>query len=120
MSMIFGGVGGPTVFSSASGGKVYAYNALNTTPMEVAPANPSRQKITFHNPGDVDIFIAPAEVIVSGSLADLAPTTSALGGCFRVYANGGGLTIEGECQGAWQAFAASASGKPLTVMDSNR
>lgn len=119
MTLVTAGPGAALVFASASGGKVYAYNNISTTPAQVAPANTGRQKITFHNPGDVDIFIAPAYVINTGSQVALTPSTSALGGCWRVYANGGALEINGECQGAWQAFSASGSGKPLTVMDSN-
>jgi len=119
MTAILGGVGAALVFSSASGGKVYAFNNISTTPQEVAAGNPSRTKITFHNPGTVDIFIAPTTVLVSGASTTLTPSTSALGGCFRVFANGGTLTIEGECQKAWQAFSASSSALPLTVMDSN-
>jgi hypothetical protein len=116
---IEGIVGGSQTFSSASGGKVYAFNDLGTTPESVAIANPARRKLIFHNPGTIDIFIAPANVIVNGSQVALAPTTGALGGCFRVYANGGTLEISGECQGAWQAFSASASNNALTVMDTN-
>lgn len=112
--------GAPQAFSSASGGKVRAYNNVSTTPAVVVPANPSRQRIVFHNPGDVDIFIAPSLVVSSsGASTALTPSTSALGGCWRVFSNGGALEISGECQGAWQAFAASGSSKPLTVMDSN-
>lgn len=113
---IIGIAGTPNAFASASGGKVYAYNNISTAPSVVAPINSSRQKITFHNPGDVDIFIAPS-VLYDGTA--LVPTTAALGGCFRVFANGGTLVIEGECQKAWQAFSASSNSKPLTVMDSN-
>lgn len=105
---------GPT-----SGGKVYAYNSLSTTPGVVAPANPQRTSITFHNPGTVDVFIAPQYAVNTGSQVTLTPSTSTLGGCFRVYANGGQLTLGGECQGQWQAFSASASSNPLTVVDSN-
>lgn len=120
MTSILGGVGASQVFSSASGGKVYAYNALTTAPQAVAPANTSRTQITFHNPGTVDVFVAPATVInASGSAIALVPTTVLLGGCFRVFGNGGALVIGGECQTAWQAFAASGTGNPLTVMDSN-
>lgn len=123
MGAIIGIVGGPQVFSSANGGKIYAYNNMassaNTT---VAPVNTSRQKILFHNPGDVDQFISPvlaAQSGPSGPFTTLVPTTGALGGTFRVFANGGTLEISGECQGAWQCLAASGIGKPLTVMDSN-
>lgn len=120
----FGGLGGAQVYSSASGGKVYAYNTItNTANTTVAPANPSRQKISFHNPGAVDIFISPVAAYTSSGASSptmLTPTTAALGGTRRVFANGGTLDISGECQQAWQALA--ASGGPvnsLTVMDSN-
>jgi hypothetical protein len=105
---------GPT-----SGGKWYAYNNLSTTPMVVAPANQYRKTITFHNPGSIDAFIAPQYVVNTGSDVALTPTTSLLGGCYRIYGNGGSLTLSGECSGQWQAFSASASGNPLTVIDSN-
>lgn len=120
------GPGSPQAFSSASGGKVYAYNNIATVPIVVAPANTSRQKITFHNPGTVDIYIAPSVIQnvigtapTNPSNVALAPTTAALGGCRLVFANGGTLEIGGECQGAWQALSASGTTNALTVMDSN-
>lgn len=119
MTMFVTSPGGSATVSIANGGKIRAFNALSTTPQVVAAANAARQKIIFHNPGTIDVFIAPSLVIVNGSDAALSPTTAALGGCFRVYANGGTLEITGECQGAWQAFSASGTGNPLTVMDSN-
>lgn len=118
MSIVFG-VGSPGTPGAASGGKVYAYNNLSTTPEMVAPVNTARKKITFHNPGAVDAFIAPAFVQTNGSNVALSPLTSALGGCVRVFANGGTFIIEGECQGQWNAFSASATGNPLTVIDTN-
>ena len=120
MGIISTGPGSPLAFSSASGGKVYAYNNLDAvTPVAVAPGNPSRQKITFHNPGTVDVVIFPQYVQNTGSNV-VAPTTiAAKGGGWLVYANGGTLSVEGECQGAWYALAISATGNPLTVMDSN-
>lgn len=129
MGMIVGGVGGPLAFSSASGGKVYGYNNINeTTAVVVAQANPSRQRIRFHNPGANDIFIAPVNV---QNVLGTAPTQPSnvpltlvnanLGGAIRVYGNGGTLDISGECQGAWQALSNTGSGStnPLTVIDSN-
>lgn len=117
---IIGIVGGAQSFAQANGGKIRAYNNISTTPAVVLAANQYRQRVIFHNPGDVDIFIAPSVALNSaGSDVALSPTTSALGGCWRVFSNGGTLEISGECQGAWQAFAASGSSKPLTVMDSN-
>lgn len=113
--------GGAQAYSSTSGGKVYSYNAISTVPAVVAPANPSRRQITFHNPGDVDILIAPSQSYNGTSFATLTPAAaiSSRGGCFLVYGNGGTLVISGECQGAWQALSVSGAAKPLTVMDSN-
>lgn len=126
---IFGGVGGSQVFSSASGGKVYGYNNINeTTGTVVAPANPSRVKITFHNPGANDIYVAPSVIQnvlgtapTNPSNVALVLTNAALGGSRIVYGNGGTLEITGECQGQWQALAKTAAGatNPFTVMDSN-
>lgn len=112
------GVGAPGTVSSASGGKVYAYNNLGTAPQTVAVANVSRKKITFHNPGTIDFYVAPALVQTTGSNVALVPAVGALGGCLVVYQQGT-LVIEGECQGAWQAFSASGSNNPLTVIDTN-
>ena len=112
------GVGPPV--GPTSGGKIYAYNNIGTTPQVViAQANPSRTKITFHNPGTVDIFVVSQYFQTTGSNVANGATTSALGGCLRIFANGGQITIEGECQGQWNAFSASASNNPLTVIDSN-
>lgn len=108
--------GGTQATSSASGGKVYAINNLGVAPQVVAPANSSRRKLTFHNPGTIDFYVAPA---VTAAGTTLTPAVGSLGGCFVVFGNGGMLSIEGECQTAWQAFSASASNNPLTVMDSN-
>lgn len=126
---IFSGVGAPGTVSSASGGKVYAYNNIDAAGNTVvAPANPSRVSLTFHNPGSNDIFIAPLYVQntpgfvpTTNANTSLSPTNSTLGGTWRVFANGGSLTITGECQGSWQALAVTGAGaaNPLTVMESN-
>ena len=115
----FSGVGSSPSVGPTSGGKVYAYNNLSTTPETVAAANQSRVSITFHNPGTVNAYVAPANVQTTGTNAALSPTTSALGGCLLILSGGGQLTISGECQGAWQGFSASGSGNPLTVIDTN-
>jgi len=121
----FAGVGSPGSVGPTSGGKIYAYNNVGTTAMVVAQANQNRQSITFHNPGTVDIVVFPSYVQgvttapTTPANVALSPTTSALGGGFRIYANGGQLTISGECQGAWQALAVSSSNNPFTVMESN-
>ena len=118
---IFGGLGGPQVYSSANGGKVYAFNSLSIL-VTVAPANPSRQKIRFHNPGANDMLIAPVlayATVTANAPTTLTPTTTNKGGCFLVFANGGTLDINGECQGAWQALSADGVAGKLTIMDSN-
>ena len=122
MGQIISTTGFPLAIGAASGGKFYRYNAIDTTPLTVAPANTSRQKITFHNPGDVDIYIAPAKSFSAANSITpdaFTPSPSVLGGCWVVYANGGVLTFVGECQGEFVAFAASGSGKPLSITDSN-
>lgn len=119
MSRITTSVGSPGTVGSASGGRTYAFNNLGTSPQQVVGANPQRQTITVHNPGTVDILFAPSVVLVNGSDVALIPSLAALGGCYRVYANGGTLTITGECQKPWQAFAASGSNNALTITDSN-
>jgi hypothetical protein len=116
---IITGVGSPGTVSAASGGYSLAFNNLTTTPQVVLPQVPGRKQVTFHNPGTVDVFVAMEFVQNTGQDVALNPTTSALGGCFRVYANGGTLIVNGECQKPWVAFAASGSGNPLTVWPSN-
>jgi len=122
MGLISTGPGSPLAFSAANGGKVYAYNNISESATRtVAASNPQRQKILFHNPGANDLYVAPANVQTTGSDVALSPSNAALGGCFLIYGNGGTLVVEGECQGAWQAFSKSGAGmtNPLTVMDSN-
>ncbi len=129
MGIISTGPGSPLAFSAASGGKVYGYNNISeSTPRVVAQPNTSRQQITFHNPGASDVFVAPAYVqnvlgtaTTQPSNVALVPSNANLGGCWRVYGNGGVLVITGECQGAWQALAVTGAGEavPLTVMESN-
>lgn len=114
--------GGPGAVSGASGGKVYAFNNISESgAVQVAAANTSRRRITFHNPGTKDVFVFPAYVQNTGSDVALSPSTSSLGGCIRVYANGGQYTIDGECQGVYKAFVATGDGttNPLTVIDTN-
>lgn len=117
---VFSNPGGSRTVSTATGGKIYAYNTITSANnVTVVAANPQRTKITFHNPSDVDILISPTQSFNGSILATLTPTNAAKGGGFTVFAAGGTLTIEGECQQAWQALAASGAGKALTVMDSN-
>lgn len=119
MSQIVTNVGSPGAISGAGGGRTYAYNNLTTTPQQIVGANAFRQRITVHNPGTVDALVAPTSVQNTGSDVVLTPGPSSRGGCFLVYANGGTLVIDGECQKSYQALSVSGSGNPLTVVDSN-
>lgn len=119
MTTIVTGVGSPGTASGASGGRTYAFNNISATPQQVIGGNPARQKVTFYNPGLIDIYVAQTVVQNTGTDIPLVPSPSAPGGCFIVYSNGGCMAIEGECQKPWQAFSASGSGNPLTVIDSN-
>lgn len=119
MTTLTAGVGSPGTISIAGGQYILEFNAIDQTPLAVLGFNPARQRITFHNPGTIDIFVAPGIVQNTGSDVALVPSPTALGGCFLVYANGGTLTVEGECQKSWQAFSRTGSGNPLTVMVSN-
>jgi hypothetical protein len=100
---------------------ISAFNAISTVVAPLVGANPSRKAITFHNPGTVDIVVFPTTVlqgIAGGGSIALAPTTAALGGGFRIFANGGQITLTGAvAKQAWQALSVTASGNPLTVME---
>lgn len=114
------GVGSSGSVGPTSGGKVYAFNTLDAvTPVAIAPANPSRVRIGFHNPGTVDVIVYPQYVQTSGQNAANPATVAAKGGSYLVYANGGERWVEGECQGAWYALAVSAANNAITVTDSN-
>lgn len=119
MSTIFGGVGGSQTFAGASGGKVYGFNTINSTAQQIVPSNPQRQRITFHNPGTVDVWVAPGSLVnAAGNQVPFTPVIGAVGGCFLVYANGGSITIMGgEIQFAWSALSVSTAS--ITAMDSN-
>ena len=45
--MIISGVGSPGSVGPTSGGKVYAFNNIATTPIVVAPASAARTKFIF-------------------------------------------------------------------------
>ncbi len=108
--------------TSLQNSTILSLNAITTTPTNpVIGANPRRKKLTFHNPGGVDIVVFPTTVlqnIAGGGSLVLTPTTAALGGGFRVFANGGQIVIEGQAaKQGWQALSASGSGNPLTIME---
>jgi hypothetical protein len=112
---IVGGVGASQTVGPASGGKTTVLNNIGTAAAQVIAANPSRRKITFHNPGTVNVYVA---MLVNAQGAAFTPTLAALGGTFLIYP-GNTLPFDGEVQVAWQALAASGSTNPLTIMESN-
>src|ERR1700727_414924 len=92
------GVGSPGSSQTASGGKVYAFNTIgNVTPVALLGVSGERRTIVFHNPGANDVLVFP-QTTATGTVN--APTIAAPGGGFRVFGNGGSLTITGECQQA--------------------
>lgn len=116
MSVVVG-VGSPGSAQTASGGKVYPFSTIgNVTPVQILAINGNRNKFVVHNPGTNDVLVYPQ---LQASGAANAPTVAAPGGAFRVFSNGGSLTIDGECQGAWSALSVAGTGQPLTVMESN-
>lgn len=123
--MLISGVGSPGSVGPTSGGKTYAFNNIGVSPIVVAPPSTARTNITFYNPGTIVIYIFPTYVqalnSIPASIADqlLSPSGAALGGCWALPPSGGYLNLSGECQYGFQAFAASGSGNPLTVTDSN-
>lgn len=109
--------GFPGAYQAASGGKVWRITNLgNVTPVTVVAARADRLSITFHNPGANDVLVYPT---TGADGSALLPTVASPAGAFRVFGNGGSLTISGECQQAWAALTVSGTSQPLTVMESN-
>jgi len=98
---------------------IIAVNNIGTSPGTIIAQGP-RNSITFHNPGSVDIVVFPLTVLQNvpgGSSVALVPSTAVLGGGFRIFANGGDRTVEGQAASqGWQALSISGSGNPLTIM----
>jgi hypothetical protein len=117
----FGNPGSPQSIAGANGGKTYAFNnvtSVNNIP--VAPANPSRQSITFVNPGTVTIYVSMvSQLSLTGVQSPLTPSLGALGGTIALLAGTFANIIGGEIQLGWQAMAASGTANPFTAIDSN-
>lgn len=107
--------GGAQTIGPTSGGKVTPINNLATSAIQVIGPNQYRAALSFHNPGTVAIYVAP---LLNAQGQSFTPSLGALGGTFIIYP-GSTLSLQGETQYAWQAFAASSSNNPLTVMESN-
>lgn len=114
MSNVVFGVGSPGSSQTASGGKVYAFNNIgNVTSVALLGISGERRSVTFHNPGSNDVLVYP-QTTATGTVN--APTIANPGGGFRVFGNGGSLTVSGECQQSWSALSFSGTNQPLTVM----
>lgn len=87
--------------------------SLGTGSVQVLPANAQVQKVTFHNPGNVDIFVCQATDANGNALV-----AGANPGNWRIV-SGGLLVFTGAgVAGAWLAAAASGAGNPLTIATS--
>src|SRR5215472_1272540 len=113
--MLVAGIGAAQSYGPTNGGKVWVRNNLNQTAQQVVAANPSRVTLTFANPGQQTVYVAPA---TDAQGNPIALALASLGGSFPVFA-GAYWSVSGECQTPWQAIVASGSSQPLTVMESN-
>jgi hypothetical protein len=84
--------------------------SLGTGPTQVLATNPQVQKVTFHNPGTVAIFVCQAIDANGNALVPGANPGNwqILPGAIWTFTGNG-------VAGAWLAAAASGSGNPLTV-----
>src|SRR5882724_5824010 len=113
---IISGVGSSGSVGPTNGGKTTAVNNVSTVNAQVIGPNVNRVRITFHNPGLVDIIVA---MVTAANGTPLAPTFAARGGGYLVFANGGEKSFVGECQLAFNAVAASGTTNPLTITETN-
>ena len=105
------------ISTGTSGLGVRAFNTIaSSVTTQVLPANTSRGSVVFSNPGTVDIFVAPA---TDANGATISPSTGSLGGTFRIFSNGGSLSLSGAVQTAWVAFSSSGTGNSFTTLESN-
>jgi hypothetical protein len=113
MGGVFGHAGSPLTGATATGGHANAIT-LGTTAAQIIGTNGQRQSILFQNPGAATAYVAP---MLTATGAPLVVSSAALAGCFQLIA-GASLSLNGECQCAWQAFSAT-SGSPLSILESN-
>lgn len=84
--------------------------SLSTSPQTLLPVNPQVQKVTFHNPGTVVIYVCQSTDTAGAALVP-GPNP----GNWEIFP-GGLLIFTGNGAGAgWLGAAASASGNPFTV-----
>jgi hypothetical protein len=96
---------------------VTAINSVSTAVQFVIGTNPSRNSLTFHNPGSVSVVVFPQYRLVNGANVPLAPTISALGGGFLLL-SGETLFIGATAsKQQWQALSLSGTGNALTITE---
>lgn len=101
--------------TSLAKSNITAINTVGLSPMPVIDANPTREGITFHNPGQSAVVVFPQFVLVNGQSVPLLPSSSALGGGF-LLSYGAVLFLGGNAAKlAWQALALTGSNNPLTI-----
>lgn len=83
---------------------------LGTGSVQVLAANPQIQKVTFHNPGTVNLYVCQA-TDMNGNALTAGPNP----GNWEIFP-GAVLTFTGNgVAGAWLGAAASAGSNPLTI-----
>jgi hypothetical protein len=119
MSGVVSFVGAPQSVSGANGGKIYADNNLANNPHQIAPPNPNRRSIVFHNPGTSDVYVTMVyQMSQNGTQLPNGVNIESVGGAFRIVPAATLVFNGGEIQAAWLGFG-PGDGNPITVMDSN-
>jgi hypothetical protein len=96
---------------------VTAVNNLGSSPQFVIGANPSRNSLTFNNPGQNSVVVFPQYILVSGKSVPLTPSLSALGGGFLLVAGDTLFIGSTASKQQWQALSLVGAGNPLTITE---
>lgn len=84
--------------------------ALGTGSTQVLAANAQTQKVTFHNPGSVNLYVCQA-TDANGNALTPGPNP----GNWEIFPGATWIFSGNGAGGAWLAAAASGSGNPITV-----
>ena len=90
-------------------GGTYGFS-LGTGSTQILAANAQAQKVTFHNPGTVNVFVCQATDANGNAL-----TPGARPGNWEIFPGGLFIFTGNGAGSAWLASAASGSGNPFTV-----
>lgn len=105
-----------------AGGNLTAISSLSSGAfIQVLPANPNRNSVTFHNPAPgssgPSVLVGPLVQGPNSSAAFLPnPNQSNLGGLFEVIP-GDWVTLAGGVTQGWQASVTAGSSQALTIFD---